>query len=185
MNGTHIYQARIRDTRAELTGASETWFKDITTQLRLLQATAGSRVEPRGTLDKVYQLTKGLTEANVQYMQGVARASLGLLDGVRSSAAGAADAAKDDIVSATDKSAPTGNRFEDDVVEATPDLRLDQLGGAGRAQRTARHATARRYEGMTKVQLSEELGDRGLKKSGKVDELRQRLIDDDLEGADA
>jgi hypothetical protein len=173
MNGTHIDPARLRDTRAELTGASESWFKDVTTQLRLLQVTASRRAEPRRTLDKVYQLTRGLTEANVQYMQGVARASLGLLGGVRSSAAGGADAANDDIVSAIDRSAQTGNRVEDDVLEATADLRRDQLAGAGR------------YEGMTKVQLSEELGERGLKKSGKVDELRERLIDDDLEHADA
>ena len=141
------------------------------------------------------------------------------LSSVRSSAAGAADGAKADILSATDRSALTGNSLQDDVVEATADLARDQLAGVGRAQRTAgagraqrtagagraqrtegrggrrgrrggageraRHATAGRYEGMTKVQLSEELSDRGLKKSGKVDELRQRLIDDDLEGADS
>jgi hypothetical protein len=35
---------------------------------------------------------------------------------------------------------------------------------------------------MTKVELSEELGARDLPKSGNVDELRDRLIEADLQG---
>jgi hypothetical protein len=183
VNGTATYKARLRDTQTELTGAVEAWIENVKAQLRLLQITAGGRVEPGGTLKKTYHLTKGLTEANVQYVQDVARASLGLWGGVRTSAAQAANAVKDDALLVANSTAASANLFEDDVVKATAELGKNQRAQARQAKRAAHDATVEQYENMTKVELSEELGDRGLKKSGKVDELRERLIDADLEDA--
>jgi hypothetical protein len=45
----------------------------------------------------------------------------------------------------------------------------------------ARDAAADRYREMTKVELADELGRRDLVKSGNVDELRERLIADDMQ----
>jgi hypothetical protein len=54
---------------------------------------------------------------------------------------------------------------------------------ARQAKKAARDAAAERYEHMTKVELSEELAARDLPKTGNVDELRDRLIENDLQDA--
>jgi hypothetical protein len=41
------------------------------------------------------------------------------------------------------------------------------------------HAT-KKYDDLTKAELQEELGARDLPKTGTVDELRERLVSDDL-----
>ncbi len=51
---------------------------------------------------------------------------------------------------------------------------------AARDEEKANQAKAReQYEGLTKAELSEHLAERGLPKSGNVDELIERLVEDD------
>lgn len=53
---------------------------------------------------------------------------------------------------------------------------------AERVQAKAAHAKAReRYEDLTKAELADQLGERGLPKSGTVDELIERLVSADSE----
>ena len=179
MNITDTYPARLRHTQSELAGAAEAWLENVKAQLRVLQVTSSGRVAPRGALEKTYQLSKGLTQANVRYVYDVARASLDLMGSGAKTAAEAAKAVKDDAVSATKSMGGAAERFEGDMVDASAQLRHNQQAQARRAHKAVHDVAAERYEDMTKVELSEELGDRGLKKSGNVEELRERLIDDD------
>ena len=48
------------------------------------------------------------------------------------------------------------------------------------AREAARDEVSERYETLTKVELQDELASRGLPKSGNVDELRARLLEDDV-----
>ena len=48
------------------------------------------------------------------------------------------------------------------------------------AAATVREQAAKTYDDLTKAELQEELGARNLPKTGTVDELRERLVADDL-----
>lgn len=50
------------------------------------------------------------------------------------------------------------------------------------ATEEARRAVAERYQNMTASELSDELAARGLPNRGDVGQLRERLIDSDLDG---
>ena len=47
--------------------------------------------------------------------------------------------------------------------------------------RQARESARERYEGLTKAELAEELGQRDLPKTGNIDELIERLVDADTQ----
>ncbi len=158
----------------------DAWSDNVRAQLRLLQATPSGGVEARGTFEKTCQLTRGLTQANLQYVYDVVRASFGLVTGSGTTAASTANAVQHDAEPAAKSAAETAHRFEDDGVDTAAELR-NQRAQARRAKKAAHDAAAERYDDMTKIELSEELGNRGLKKSGNLDELRDRLVDNDLE----
>jgi gas vesicle protein len=87
-----------------------------------------------------------------------------------------------------------GDTFREQVesVSAVVRQNVDSVGEALREQADSvtstlqsaasavRDEAAKTYDDLTKAELQEELGARGLPKSGNVDELRERLVADDL-----
>jgi hypothetical protein len=76
--------------------------------------------------------------------------------------------------------------FVQRTVDISRDLTLKwaesagMLSSAGREQAKHAHDKAReRYEGLTKAELSDQLGQRDLPKTGNVDELVERLVEAD------
>ena len=67
--------------------------------------------------------------------------------------------------------------------EQANEIQRAQRAEARRARKAARDAAAERYQEMTKVELCDQLAARDLPKTGNVDELRDRLIDADLQDA--
>ena len=67
-----------------------------------------------------------------------------------------------------------------DVVQLTVDinryLTVKWVQAAGRLTGVARDQARQRYEGLTKAELSDQLAERDLPKTGNVDELTERLI---------
>ena len=70
-----------------------------------------------------------------------------------------------------------------DVVQLTVDinryLTVKWVQAAGRLTGVARDQARQRYEGLTKAELSDQLAERNLPKTGNVDELTERLIEAD------
>lgn len=63
-----------------------------------------------------------------------------------------------------------------DQVQSTQEVVRDQVQSTKEA---VREQAAKKYDDMTKVELQEQLAARDLPKTGNVDELRDRLIEDD------
>ncbi len=69
-----------------------------------------------------------------------------------------------------------------DQVEQAEKEQARQARAAERAEAKAAHAKAREpYENLTKAELADQLAERGLPKSGNVDELVERLVSADSE----
>ena len=62
-------------------------------------------------------------------------------------------------------------KFEETAADQADEIQRAERAAVRRARKAPRDAAAERYEDMTKVELSEELGARDLPKSGNVDEL--------------
>jgi len=168
-----LYPERVRQTQVALLDAAEAWREDVKAQLKLLQTTASGRIEPARALQNAVQLATGLVRANVRYTTGVVSASMAGVSAVGRHTSGAATAVKADVTNVADG-----------IADSAQELRTAERAQARRAKKVARDAEAERYQHMTKVQLSEELAQRHLRKSGNVAELRARLMEADLE-ADA
>jgi hypothetical protein len=76
-------------------------------------------------------------------------------------------------------------QVEREQVERAEQAEREQARAARNAERQqarqARQSARERYEGLTKVELAEELGRRDLPKTGNVDDLIERLVDNDAE----
>jgi len=179
MSVTDLYPNRLRKAQGAAVSAAEAWIEDVKAQFSLLQTTASGRVYPRDTLGQALQLTKGLAQANVKYAQGLVSASRGIVTtlGEEANRTGRAivDDVKQDMGSAATRTNRQVDRLEDEAVAGVEELQSETR----RAKRTARDAAAERYAHMTKIELSQELANRQLPKSGNVAELRERLMHDD------
>jgi len=69
-------------------------------------------------------------------------------------------------------------REQTDSVQRAAQEQADSVKRAAQ-ERAAQEQAAKKYEQLTKVELADELDRRDLPKTGNVDELRARLIEDD------
>jgi hypothetical protein len=104
---------------------------------------------------------------------------------VREQVQGVSDAARSgvDTLERTAREAAQAERAEAEAGEAAEEAQRQQAREAARVERQQAkqaHDQAReRYQGLTKNELSDEAGQRGLPKTGTVDELVDRLVEND------
>jgi hypothetical protein len=120
-------------------------------------------------------------------LTGVTRRQLESVSGaVRDQVQGASDAARsgvDTIERTARDQAQQAERTETEAREAAEEAQRQQAREAAKAERQqakeARDQARQRYESLTKTELSDEAGKRGLPKTGTVDELVARLVEND------
>src|SRR4051794_35855609 len=128
------------------------------------------------SIERWFDLTDRVAKVNRDYMLNLASAFTAFGGAVREHVEGLTEvlqdhtqAVSDDAKDMADKAAQT----ERDLARAAKNAERQKV-------RQARQPARERYEGLTKAELSEELGHRGLPKTGNVDELVERLVDADL-----
>jgi hypothetical protein len=110
----------------------------------------------------------------------VGRGSSTLTGVVRDQAESAADVAREMPASAGHVVHEQAAQAEQAVREQAEKAGQERARQARKTERGQAHDQAReRYEGLTKAELSDRLAERDLPKTGNVDELTERLIEDD------
>jgi hypothetical protein len=137
-------------------------------------------------VDLNHEYARSLAEV-ANTLTGVTRQQIeSVSSAVREQVQGVSDAARsgvDTLERTARDQAAQAERVEAEAREAAEEAQRQQAREAARAERQQAkqaHDQAReRYAGLTKNELSDEAGQRGLPKTGTVDELIERLVEND------
>ncbi len=171
MSTTETY---MRQAQTALTDLADSWYKPTNALLGSFPTTSCGFLNPTEAFAQASRLSQRLAEVNIQYLQD-------LVGALRKHATGLASVLKDEIATTSKVTTDQVEKFEEAAADQADELQRAQRAAVRQARKATRDAAAERYQEMTKVELSEELGARDLPKSGNVDELRDRLTEADLQ----
>ncbi len=174
MSTTDTYNNRMRQAQDTMMGAAGARMRDAKALVKLVPTPGNGLLSPTDAIQQYGRVSKRLLEVNVEYVRDLAVA-------VRKHVTGLAGVMKDEVVTAANVANNQAEKLEEAAIEQAEEIQRQERAEARRAKRAAREAAAERYQEMTKAELSEELAKRDLPKSGNVDELRERLVDSDLQ----
>jgi hypothetical protein len=164
---------RARHLQETMAGAAEARMRDASAMLRLVPTPANGLLNPSDIINQYGRLSKRLLEVNMEYVRDLAGA-------VRKHVTGLAGVMKDEVVTTAQLANDQAEKLEEAAIERADEIERAERAAARRARKAAHDAAAERFQEMTKAELADELAERHLPKTGNVDELRERLIDDDL-----
>jgi hypothetical protein len=198
---TTDYADTTRRAENQLTSTLESWKSGLTTftdQLRdFPTVNAFPQFDATEAVERQFAFIRRVVDLNHQYarslvevantLTGVTRQQLdSVSSAVRDQVQGASDVARsgvDTIERTARDQARQAERVEAEAREAAEEAERRQAQEAAKAERQqrkeARDQARERYERLTKTELSDEAGKRGLLKTGTVDELVARLVEDD------
>jgi hypothetical protein len=176
MSTTGTYTDRMRLAQETWRTPVEARVRDAKAILSMVPTPRNGLLNPKEAFGQSARITRRLVEVNVEYFQDLAGA-------VRKHLSGLAGVLQDEIVTTAKVANDQAEKFEEAAIERAEEIRRTERAEARRARKAAHDAAAERYQDMTKVGLSEELGRRDLVKTGNVDELRERLIENDLQAS--
>jgi hypothetical protein len=156
-----VSAARIRDAKA---------------LLRLVPTPGNGFLSPNDVIEQNRRIARNLVQVNIDYVKELAGA-------VRNHVTGLAGIVADEVVTTAKLANAQAEKAEEAAIDQAEEIVRAERAEVRRQKRAARDAAAERYAEMTKVELSDELETRGLAKTGNVDELRERLIANDLQDA--
>jgi hypothetical protein len=189
--------------RAEnlLTSTLESWnsgLNTLTDQLRAFPTfNAFPQFDATEAVERQFAFIRRVVDVNQQYarslaevantLTGVTRQQLdSVSSAVRDQVQGASDVARrgvDTIERTARDQAQQAERVDAEAREAAEEAERQQDREAAKAERQqrkeVRDQSRERYESLNKTELSDEAGKRGLPKTGTVDELIDRLVEDD------
>jgi hypothetical protein len=90
-----------------------------------------------------------------------------------------AESTRDFVHEQADKAEQTAREQAEQVEQAEKELAREARKAEREQARRAHDKARERYEGLTKAELSDQLGQRDLPKTGNVDELVERLVEAD------
>ncbi len=123
-------------------------------------------------VERYFDLVQRTVDLNRSLAVKWAEAASALPGVVREQAGSAGEAVRDKAVTAEQAAHEHAERATRELAREARKIEREQ---AGKAQALAR----KRYEGLTKAELSDLLAQRGLPKSGNVDQLIERLVEAD------
>jgi hypothetical protein len=165
----------MRQAQAALSDAADGWYQPTRALLQSVPTTSYGFLNPTQAFAQASRLSQRLAEVNLEYVQDLAGA-------VRKHFSGLASVLKDEIATTAQVTTDQVEKFEAAAADQADEIQRAEHAAVRHARKAARDAAVERYQEMTKVELSDELGARDLPKSGNVDELRDRLIEADLQG---
>jgi hypothetical protein len=176
MTTTSEYVTRINQARETVASISEARIRDARALLHLVPTPGNGFLSPNDVIDQNRRIAKSLVEVNVNYVKELAVA-------VRHHVTGLAGVVADEVITTAKLANTQAEKAEEAAIDQAEEIVRAERAEVRRQKRAARDAAGQRYAEMTKVELSEELDKRGMPKTGNVDELRERLIDNDLQDA--
>ena len=173
MSTTETY---MRQAQAAWTDMANGWYQPTKALFRSVPTTSYGFLNPTEAFAQASRLSQRLAEVNIEYVQDLAGA-------VRKHVTGLASVLKDEMATTAKVTIDQVEKLEEAAADQADEVQRAERAAVRRARKAARDAAAERYQEMTKVELSEELGARDLPKTGNVDELRERLTDADVHDA--
>jgi hypothetical protein len=138
-------------------------------------------VDPTGSVDWYFDTAAKLLEQQRDYVKTLAGTMSSVQGAVRDQAVSVASTLREQAASASNVMRTRAGDVEqlanDQAREADRQARRE----ARQAKREARAFAAEQFADMTKTELQDALSARHLPKTGNVDELRDRLVDAELE----
>jgi hypothetical protein len=168
------YSTRIHEARETVASISEARIRDAKALLHLVPTPGNGFLSPSDVIDQNRRIAKNLVLVNANYVKELAVA-------VRNHVSGLVGVLADEVVTTAKLANTQAEKAQDAAIGQAEEIVRAERAEVRRQKREARDAAARRYQDMTKVELSDELEKRDMPKTGNVDELRERLIDSDLE----
>lgn len=191
---TENYTAGAAQAREATEQAAESWKRGV----RVLTDQAGlvtrlPRVEFTEPVTRYFEFLQQVVDTNRELMTRWAEIVDSLSGTVRDQAekvggvvADQVDAVVDSAADLATEQARQAQELADEQAEQAEEVAKEQDRAAKRAERAAakqaREQAREPYEGLTKAELSDQLAERGLAKSGTVEELIERLVNADTEG---
>jgi hypothetical protein len=170
------YSTRINQARETVSSVTEARVRDAKAIWHLVPTPGNGFLSPNDVIEQNRRIAKNLVLVNTNYVKELAVA-------VRNHVSGLVGVLADEIVTTAKLANTQVEKAQDAAVDQAEEIVRAERAEVRRQKRAARDAAAERYQEMTKVELSEELERRGMPKTGNVDELRDRLIQNDLQAA--
>lgn len=185
------YADTVSKTQEAFTTATDVWRQG---GQELLGQTPTDRVpsfDPTAVIDPLFdaaarmlevnRFAERLLEANREYVKAFAGTAAQLQDAARKHADSLTDALRDQVGAVADTARETVDQVTQTVREQADAAEREVRKEAREAKKAARDTAAEKYADLTKPELQDELARREIAKTGTVDELRERLIENDLQ----
>jgi hypothetical protein len=184
------YTAATRNAQTAFTSTLDSWkdgLNTVTDQFRAMP-TAGNlpQVDVIGAVERQFAFIQQIVDLNHRYARQLAEVADTLTGVTRSQIESVGNVVREQVTSVSELARNGADTVEQTVREQADQAEAaerEQAREAAKAERQARkeaHDKAReRYEGLTKVELSEQAAKRDLPKTGTVDELVERLVEAD------
>ncbi len=130
-------------------------------------------VDPTAGIDQVFDFLGKTLEVQRDFAKKLAGVTASVGETVREQATSVGEAVREHTESVGELA-----REQTDSVQRAAQEQADSVKRAAQ-ERAAQEQAAKKYEQLAKVELADELDRRDLPKTGNVDELRARLIEDD------
>jgi len=170
-----------------LAGAVEGWAQGVQRLFAQTPPAAQNAIDPAVVaawyFDSLGRFTGQLVELNRRYVKNVADAIVSMQDAAREQAESLTSAVREHVNSLSGIARAQADRVEQASREEADAAERETRREARQARREARGAAEDKSSDLTKPELQEALAQRGLHKTGNVDELRARLVDAELAGA--
>jgi hypothetical protein len=184
------YTAATRTAQSAFTSTLDSWkngLNSVTDQFRAYP-TVGNfpQVDVTEAVERQFSFIQQIVDLNHEYARQLAEVANTLTGVTRKQLESVGSVVRDQVSSVSELARNGADKVEQTVREQADEAEeaeRQQARDAAKAEREARkeaQAKAReRYEGLTKVELSEQAAKRDLPKTGTVDELVERLVEAD------
>ena len=135
--------------------------------------------DPTAGIDQVFDFLGKTLEVQRDFAKKLAGVTVSVGETVREQATSVGEAVREQATSAGELVREQAISAGELAREQTDSVQRAAQEQADSVQRAAQEQAAKKYEQLTKVELADELDRRDLPKTGNVDELRARLIEDD------
>jgi hypothetical protein len=171
---TDDYVARVKQGREVISSVGEARLRDAKALLNLVPTPGNGLLHPNEVFEQNRRIAKRFVEVNAEYVKDLAGA-------VRKHMSGLASVLVDEAMTTAKLANEQAERVEDRAIQEAEEIVRAERAEVRRAKRAAREAAEQKYSEMTKVELADELGRRDMPKTGTVEELRERLVEAELE----
>jgi hypothetical protein len=184
------YAAATRTAQTALTTTLDRWKDGVSTVTEQFRAfpTIGNlpQVDVTEAVERQFAFVQQIVDLNHQYARQLAEVANTLTGATRSQLESVGSVVRNQVASISDVArtgADTVEQAAQEQADQAEQAERQQARDAAKAERAerkeARDKAAERYEGLTKVELSEQAAKRDLPKTGTVDELVARLVEAD------